>query len=58
MGVMEKLHEMGLKSGDVIDVLGYQLEYEEWEIHSFLYIKICNTNNITGDNYDMLLHIN
>jgi len=29
MGVMEKLHEMGLKSGDVIDVLGYQLEYEE-----------------------------
>ena len=29
MGVMEKLQEMGLKSGDVIDVLGYQLEYEE-----------------------------
>lgn len=29
MGVMEKLKEKGLKSGDVIDVLGYQLEYEE-----------------------------
>ena len=29
MGVMEKLQEMGIKSGDVIDVLGYQLEYEE-----------------------------
>lgn len=27
MGVMEKLHEMGLKEGDTIDVLGYQLEY-------------------------------
>lgn len=27
MGVMKKLHEMGLKEGDIIDVLGYQLEY-------------------------------
>ena len=27
MGVMKKLHEMGLKEGDVIDILGYQLEY-------------------------------
>lgn len=29
MGVMDKLKEMGLKSGDVIDVLGYQMEYSE-----------------------------
>lgn len=27
MGVMKKLHDMGLKEGDVIDILGYQLEY-------------------------------
>lgn len=29
LGVMEKLKEMGLKNGDVIDVLGYQMEYSE-----------------------------
>lgn len=29
MGVMEKLKEMGLKEGDVIDILGYQMEYSE-----------------------------
>ena len=29
MGVMEKLKELGLKNGDVIDVLGYQMEYSE-----------------------------
>lgn len=29
MGVMDKLREKGLKSGDTIDVLGYQMEYEE-----------------------------
>ena len=27
MGVMKKLHDMGLKEGDIIDILGYQLEY-------------------------------
>lgn len=27
MGVMDKLREMGLKSGDIIDILGYQMEY-------------------------------
>ena len=27
MGGMKKLHEMGLKEGDIIDILGYQLEY-------------------------------
>lgn len=29
MGVMEKLKELGLKDGDVIDILGYQMEYSE-----------------------------
>lgn len=29
LGVMEKLKELGLKDGDVIDVLGYQMEYSE-----------------------------
>lgn len=29
MGVMEKLKELGLKNGDVIDILGYQMEYSE-----------------------------
>lgn len=29
MGVMNKLRDLGLKTGDVIDVLGYQLEYED-----------------------------
>ena len=29
MGVMEKLTELGLKDGDVIDILGYQMEYSE-----------------------------
>ncbi|MDD3304087.1 MAG: GTPase ObgE [Clostridia bacterium] len=29
MGVMNKLKELGLKDGDVIDVLGYQMEYSE-----------------------------
>lgn len=28
MGVMKKLREMGLKSGDTIDIIGYQMEYE------------------------------
>ncbi len=29
MGVMDKLREKGLKDGDVIDILGYQMEYSE-----------------------------
>ncbi len=29
LGVMEKLKDNGLKSGDVIDILGYQMEYSE-----------------------------
>ena len=29
MGVMEKLKELGLKDGDVIDILGHQMEYSE-----------------------------
>lgn len=29
MGVMDKLKEKGLKDGDVIDILGYQMEYSE-----------------------------
>lgn len=29
MGVMEKLKELGLKDGDVIDILGYKMEYSE-----------------------------
>ena len=29
MGVMEKLKELGLKDGDVIDILCYQMEYSE-----------------------------
>ena len=29
MGVMQKLKDMGLKDGDVIDILGYQMEYSE-----------------------------
>ena len=29
MGVMEKLKELGLKDGDVIDILVYQMEYSE-----------------------------
>ena len=29
MGVMEKLKELGLKDGDVIDLLGHQMEYSE-----------------------------
>lgn len=29
LGVMDKLREIGLKSGDVIDILGYQMEYSE-----------------------------
>ncbi len=29
LGVMDKLKEIGLKGGDVIDILGYQMEYSE-----------------------------
>ena len=29
MGVMEKLKELGLKDGDVIVILGHQMEYSE-----------------------------
>ncbi len=29
IGVMDKLKELGLKPGDVIDILGYQMEYSE-----------------------------
>lgn len=29
MGVMDKLKEIGLEDGDVIDILGYQMEYSE-----------------------------
>ena len=29
LGVMKKLHEMGLEEGDIIDIVGYQLEYHE-----------------------------
>lgn len=29
LGVMDKLKDIGLKTGDVIDILGYQMEYSE-----------------------------
>lgn len=29
LGVMERLRDEGLKTGDTIDIIGYQLEYEE-----------------------------
>lgn len=29
LGVMERLKELGLQEGDVIDILGYQMEYSE-----------------------------
>ncbi|MBR1883431.1 MAG: GTPase ObgE [Clostridia bacterium] len=29
LGVMAKLHEMGLQEGDIIDIVGYQMEYHE-----------------------------
>ena len=29
IGVMQKLKDMGLKNGDIIDILGYQMEYSE-----------------------------
>lgn len=29
LGVMEKLKELGLKEGDVIDIVGFQMEYSE-----------------------------
>lgn len=29
LGVMKKLHEMGLQEGDIIDIVGYKLEYHE-----------------------------
>lgn len=29
LGVMKKLQEMGLKNGDVLDIVGYQMDYSE-----------------------------
>ncbi len=29
LGVMKKLHDMGLEEGDIIDIVGYQMEYHE-----------------------------
>ena len=29
LGIMEKLKELGLKEGDIIDIIGFQMEYYE-----------------------------